>query len=204
MDLDTGLPVLRDASAGWIWEGYKAVQVKELILKSWSMCVIRGGRNISYACMTSFETNQTLVNLKHDKPELWNDLQTKSTHDYCPGDDEAVLEDLERHEDEEMGNDNSKIPTREVFEYVITKRVHKGHQQKQAGGSVGLVSSGDTEDVDTELPAEDTSDEEAAPKGRGMRTRRPNTKYAGEFGRHNNSKDQNIPVPGIELPLSTK
>jgi hypothetical protein len=33
MDLDTGLPVLRDASVGWIWEGYKAVQDTELILK---------------------------------------------------------------------------------------------------------------------------------------------------------------------------
>jgi hypothetical protein len=66
-------------------------------------------------------------------------------------------------------------------------------------GSVGLVSSADAEDIDAELPAEDTSDEEAAPKGRGMRTRRPNTKYAGEFWR-----DQDIPVPGIELPLSTK
>ncbi|KAJ7879810.1 hypothetical protein B0H13DRAFT_2278810 [Mycena leptocephala] len=71
-------------------------------------------------------------------------------------------------------------------------------------GSVGLVSSGDAEDIDAELPAEETSDEEAAPKGRGMRTRRPNTKYAGEFWRHTNNKDQDIPVPGIELPLSTK
>jgi hypothetical protein len=33
MDLDTGLPVLRDASVGWIWQGYKAIQNKELILK---------------------------------------------------------------------------------------------------------------------------------------------------------------------------
>jgi hypothetical protein len=61
----------------------------------------------------------------------------------------------------------------------------------------------DAED-DAEMPAEDTSDEEAAPKGRGMRTRHPNIKYAGEFWHHTNNKDQDIPVPGIELPLSTK
>ncbi|KAJ7798378.1 hypothetical protein B0H13DRAFT_2391626 [Mycena leptocephala] len=92
-----------------------------------------------------------------------------------------------------------------VVEHVITKRVRKGRQQKQAGGFVSpVVSSGDAKDVDAELPAEDTSDEEAAPKGRGMRTRRPNTKYVGEFWRHTNNKDQDIPVPGIELPLSTK
>ncbi|KAJ7811330.1 hypothetical protein B0H14DRAFT_3479785 [Mycena olivaceomarginata] len=77
-------------------------------------------------------------------------------------------------------------------------------KQKQAGGSIGLVSSGDAEDVDTEMPTEDTSDEEAAPKGRGMHTRRPNTKYAGKFWCHTNNKDQDIPVPGIELPLSAK
>jgi hypothetical protein len=168
------------------------------------MCTIRGGRNLSYTCMTSFETSQTLVNLKHDKPELWNDLQAKSTQDYCPGDDEAVPEDLECHKDEDMGNDDSEIPTHEVVEHVITKRVCKGRQQKQAGGSIGLVSSGDTEDVDTEMPAEDTSDEEAAPKGRGRHTRRPNTKYAGEFWHHTNNKDQDIPIPGIELLLSAK
>ncbi|KAJ7842907.1 hypothetical protein B0H13DRAFT_1909634 [Mycena leptocephala] len=52
-----------------------------------------------------------------------------------------------------------------VVEHVITKCVRKGRQQKQAGGFVGpVVSSGDTKDVDAELPAEDTSDEEAAPK----------------------------------------
>ncbi|KAJ7870471.1 hypothetical protein B0H14DRAFT_3440035 [Mycena olivaceomarginata] len=45
------------------------------------------------------------------------------------------------------------------------------------------------------MPAEDTSDEEATPKGRGMRTHRPNTKYAGEFWCHTNNKDQDIPVP---------
>jgi hypothetical protein len=33
LDLDMGLPVLRDASIGWIWEGYKAIESKELILK---------------------------------------------------------------------------------------------------------------------------------------------------------------------------
>ncbi|KAF8151891.1 hypothetical protein K438DRAFT_1778709 [Mycena galopus ATCC 62051] len=102
------------------------------------------------------------------------------------------------------GNDDSEIPTREVVEHVITKCVRKGRQQKQAGESVGLVSSGDAKDVDAELPAENTSDEKAAPKGRGMRTRRPNTKYAGEFWRHTNNMDQDIPVPGINLPLSTK
>ncbi|KAJ7887087.1 hypothetical protein B0H14DRAFT_3430936 [Mycena olivaceomarginata] len=45
------------------------------------------------------------------------------------------------------------------------------------------------------MPAKDTSDEEAAPKGRGMHTHRPNTKYAGEFWRHTDNKDQDIPIP---------
>jgi hypothetical protein len=33
LDLDTTLPVLRDASVGWLWEGYNVIQDKELILK---------------------------------------------------------------------------------------------------------------------------------------------------------------------------
>jgi hypothetical protein len=33
LDLDTTLPVLRDASVGWLWEGYKAIENKDLILK---------------------------------------------------------------------------------------------------------------------------------------------------------------------------
>jgi hypothetical protein len=33
LDLDTKVGVLRDASVGWIWEGYKAIGNKELIKK---------------------------------------------------------------------------------------------------------------------------------------------------------------------------
>ncbi|KAJ7815544.1 hypothetical protein B0H13DRAFT_2381017 [Mycena leptocephala] len=122
LDLDTGLPVLQDASVGWIWQGYKAIQNKELILKAWATCSIRSGLNLSFDCMTSFDTKERLINLRNDNPKLWNDLQTKSTRDYCPGDDEEVAEDLEPYEDEEMGADNSEIPTREVVQHVVTKK----------------------------------------------------------------------------------
>jgi hypothetical protein len=53
---------------------------------------------------------------KTENPKLWNDLQTKSTRDYCPGEDDEVPEDQEVDEDEEMGGDDSDIPTRDVFE----------------------------------------------------------------------------------------
>jgi hypothetical protein len=33
LDVDTTLPVLRDTSVGWIWEGYRAIESKDLILK---------------------------------------------------------------------------------------------------------------------------------------------------------------------------
>ncbi|KAJ7150105.1 hypothetical protein C8R43DRAFT_819544, partial [Mycena crocata] len=33
LDLDTKIGVLRDASVGWIWEGYKAIENPELIKK---------------------------------------------------------------------------------------------------------------------------------------------------------------------------
>jgi hypothetical protein len=43
-------------------------------------------------------------------------------HHYCHGDDDEVSEDLGPHEDEEMGADNSEIPTREVVYHAITKK----------------------------------------------------------------------------------
>jgi hypothetical protein len=33
LDLDTTIGVLRDASVGWIWQGFCAIESKELILK---------------------------------------------------------------------------------------------------------------------------------------------------------------------------
>jgi hypothetical protein len=37
-------------------------------------------------------------------------------------DDEKVAEDLEPHEDEEMGLDDSEIPTRGVLQHVVAKK----------------------------------------------------------------------------------
>ncbi|KAJ7938110.1 hypothetical protein B0H13DRAFT_1852042 [Mycena leptocephala] len=134
LDLATGLPVLWNASFGWIWEGYKAIQNNELILKAsthhkrnpaWVMCPIRGDLNLSYECMTLFDTNERLIRLCTENPDLWNDFQTKSSRHYCPGDDEEVAEDLEAHEDEEMGVDDSEIPAREVVQHFITKKTGK-------------------------------------------------------------------------------
>jgi hypothetical protein len=109
--------------------------------------------------MTSFDTNERLINLRNDNPKLWNDLQTKSTRDYCPGDDEEVAEDLEPYEDEEMGADDSEIPTREVVQHVVTKKTGKNRKVKADKGNaaVGLGSSGEAEDTDAEI---DTADDD--------------------------------------------
>jgi hypothetical protein len=125
--------------------------------QSWEMCLIRGGLNLSYACMTSFDTNERLVGLRTENPRLWNDFQTKSTRDYCPGDDEEVAEDQELQEDEEMGHDDSVIPTREVVEHVVTKKTRRNRKVKAAKGdaAVGLGSCGDAEDVDAVALARD-------------------------------------------------
>ncbi|KAJ7062656.1 hypothetical protein C8F01DRAFT_964446, partial [Mycena amicta] len=73
MDLDTTIGTLRDASVGWIWKGYQAIQRKEMIKQAWALCIVRG-TNLSYECLTSYETNELLVNLKKTNPQLWNDL----------------------------------------------------------------------------------------------------------------------------------
>ncbi|KAJ7158959.1 hypothetical protein C8R43DRAFT_994554 [Mycena crocata] len=144
------------------------------------MCLIRGGLNLSFECMTSFETNERLVNLRTENTQLWNDFQTKSTRDYCPGNNEEVAEDQELQEDEEMGDDDSEIPTREVIEHVVTKKTSKNRKVKAAEGnaSVGLGSSGAAEDADAEVIA---ADEDALATGK--RKRRPNQQYV-NFWRH--------------------
>jgi hypothetical protein len=164
------------------------------------MCSIRGGLNLSFDCMTSFDTNEHLINLKNNNPKLWKDLQTKSTREYCPGNEEEVAEDLEPYKDEEMGDDDAEIPTCEVIQHIITNRVCKGRQQKAKTGTsgVGLVSTGDVEDVDTEILAEDVAppEDELAADGPSRRKHCPNAKYA-DFWRHANDKDEDLVVPGI-------
>lgn len=157
------------------------------------MCPIRGGLNLSFDCMTSFQTNQRLIHLRNDNPKLWNDLQTKSTRDYCPGDDEEVAEDLEPHEDEELGADDSEIATHEVVEHVVTKKTRRNRKVKVAKDSttVGLGASGEAEDIEAEI----TMAEEDEPTGK--RKRRANPRYA-DFWRHANDKDEDLDVPGLK------
>lgn len=90
-------------------------------------------------------TNECLVNLRNENPTLWNDLQTKSTRDYGPGDEEEVLEDPAVHEDEELGDDDSEIPTHEVVQHVVTKKTAKNRTVKATKSkmAVGLRSSGE-------------------------------------------------------------
>jgi hypothetical protein len=161
------------------------------------MCAIRGGLDLSFACMTSDETNDRLISLRTENPQLWNDLQTKSTRDYCPGDDEEVVEDIEAHEDEGMGADDSEIPTREVVQHVVTKKTGKNRKAAAAG----LISTGEAENADAHIAAtEDMALAGAADgEGSGKRKRRPNTRYEA-FWRHANDKNEDVDVPGIDVP----
>ncbi|KAJ6556738.1 hypothetical protein DFH09DRAFT_1084445 [Mycena vulgaris] len=167
------------------------------------MCPIRGGLNLSYECMTSFDTNERLIRLRTENPDLWNDFQTKSTRQYCPGDDEEVAEDLESHEDEEMGADDSEIPTREVIRHVVAKKTGKNRRVKTKTAAVGLASSGEAEDADAEVAATDDMPIGAdVPAGvSGKRIRRANLKYT-DFWRHANDKDEDLDVPGLKYTVA--
>ncbi|KAK6974495.1 hypothetical protein R3P38DRAFT_3378568 [Favolaschia claudopus] len=166
-------------------------------IKAWEMCLVRGGLNLSYSCMTSFETTERLANLRTERPDLWNDFNDKDKlPDYCPGDDEEVAEDIEAHEDEEMGADDSEVPTREVVNHVITKTTRKNRKVRK-DGAVGLVSSCEAEDIDAEVAAPEASaGGDAEGEGSGKRRRRPNVRYAGpEFWRHANDNDEDLAAP---------
>ncbi|KAK6987986.1 hypothetical protein R3P38DRAFT_2573190 [Favolaschia claudopus] len=153
------------------------------ISQAWAMCPIRGGLNLSYECMTSLDTNDRLVNLRHDNPKLWDDLLNKSTRNYCPGDDEEVAEDIEPHEDEELGDDDSEIPTGEVVEHLVSKKTKPNRQVKGQDANAGLRSSGEAKDADVEV--------EEVP---GKRKRRANTLYKG-FWRHVDAKGKDTTEP---------
>lgn len=171
------------------------------ILKSWEMCEIRGGLNLSYKCMTSFETNERLINLRTENPKLWEDLNTKSTRTYCPGEDEEVQEDLEVHDDEEMGADGAEIPTQEVIRHIVAKKTGKNRKVKSAkdSGRVGLVSSAQAEDIDVEVAAVEgtAGDGEIELEQSGKRMRRANVRYA-DFWRHANDKGEDLELPGLK------
>jgi hypothetical protein len=143
--------------------------------------------------MTSFKANQCLINLRNNNPKLWNDLQTKSTRDYAPGDDEEIPEDLEPHEDEELGGDDSVIATHEVVEHIVTKKTRKNRKVKVAtdDATVGLGSSGEAEDIEAEIAVADEDEQ------MGKRKRRANPWYA-DFWRHANDKDEDLDVPGLK------
>jgi hypothetical protein len=144
--------------------------------------------------MTLFETNERLIRLRTENPGLWNDLQTKSTCDYCPGDHDEVAEDLEPHDNEEMGEDDSEIPTREVVHHIVTKKTATNRKMK-GKGMVGLVSSGEAEDTDAEVAAVKIVGEPKT-EGSGKCTHRTNAKYT-DFWRHANDKDEDLEVPGL-------
>jgi hypothetical protein len=44
------------------------------VLKSWEMCEIRGGLNLSYKCIASFEPKERFMNLRTENPKLRKDL----------------------------------------------------------------------------------------------------------------------------------
>ncbi|KAJ7648154.1 hypothetical protein B0H17DRAFT_1103343 [Mycena rosella] len=132
--------------------------------------------------MTLFDTNEHLISLRTDDPKCWSDFQTKSSHHYLPGNEEEVSEDQELHEDEEMGFDDSEIPTREVIQHVVTKKAAKNRKVK-SDGTVGLVSSGVAEDVDAEVAGTDDvpANANVSAEGSSKRVRCPNMRYTEFF-----------------------
>ncbi|KAJ7342571.1 hypothetical protein DFH08DRAFT_811652 [Mycena albidolilacea] len=61
---------------------------------------------------------------------------------------------------------------------------------------VGLVSTGDAEDLDAEVAVEVLADTEAIPEGENKHKRRPSMRYA-DFWRHANDMDKDLILPGI-------
>jgi hypothetical protein len=94
-----------------------------------------------------------------------------------------------------MGDDDSEIPTHEVVQHVITKKTLRNRRVKAPKGNagIGLTSSGEAEDADTEIAVADENVVEATSK----RKCHPNARYA-EFWRHANDLDEDMDVPGLK------
>lgn len=99
-----------------------------------------------------------------------------------------MAEDLAPYEDDEMGEDDSEIPTREVVQHVVAKKTRKNRKAKAAIGNAAgaLTSTGEAEGADAEVPETEVEAPEAVvdevePNGKRKRTA---TKKYNDFWRH--------------------
>ncbi|KAJ7315138.1 hypothetical protein DFH08DRAFT_972174 [Mycena albidolilacea] len=112
-----------------------------------------------------------------------------------PSDADVVVEESDMHDDEELGLDDSEIPTREVILHVTSKTTMKSRVVKLESTGEGLSTSETAEDPDAEPQGVDANlvtPPEEPQLGRGKRVRRPNAMYA-KFWRHANDRDEDLP-----------
>ncbi|KAL0057483.1 hypothetical protein AAF712_015873 [Marasmius tenuissimus] len=141
------------------------------------MCTVREW-NLSYKCLTGFEAQECLRNIKNDDKKFWQELTTESAQKLRLTEGNGVTEDmvLELEDDEGVGDSNIQL-----IDMIADASNEKtaGHVQRMAQG--GLESQSQAEEESdgpgTHEPVVKSETAEAAQ--RPQRARKPNKLYEG-------------------------
>ncbi|KAG8917045.1 hypothetical protein FRC01_002695 [Tulasnella sp. 417] len=105
--LDKTIGTLRDRTPGWLLAAWKAVNKRDLVVKSWEMCTT-GDFNLSYESLTSRAARQAIVDMRSTDPLFFAEITSGRVEE--PGNTTTYQEDEERSEaeDEESGSEDSE------------------------------------------------------------------------------------------------
>lgn len=151
------------------------------------MCRVREW-NLSYGCLTSFNTRKRLWEMKDRDPEFWKELTEVKTVG-LPAPDVTMPEDEPDREDQLT--DDSELPLNAVIEEIINGTCPDGIAHCPTGG---LMSVADAERLDLEPEPDVVASQDVETKdtklGRGKRHRTENKLYTSStFWRHHDDDD---------------
>ncbi|KAH9913097.1 uncharacterized protein B0H18DRAFT_852976, partial [Fomitopsis serialis] len=71
--LKKDIKTLRNRSAQWLVNGFKAINKEEIVKNAFRFCAV-GDLNLSYESLTSLETKRALLDLRQSDPEFYAEI----------------------------------------------------------------------------------------------------------------------------------
>jgi hypothetical protein len=200
INIDDGLPLLRDASVRWIWKAYESLNKPEIVKKvsgsegncvgsndspcsqAFKLCIVRNF-DLSHETLRSFEMQEKLHQLHEANDPFWLELTTPSRQHQSPVTDAVVAEDAQPDVDGDL--DDSAVNLNDVLAATHKKPMSKKKaRQILPHENGGLLLVADAEQLNTELPELEEGRKEDD-VGRGKRRKTMNRLYRlDDFARH--------------------